>query len=41
MKSNGIGLSNIKKRTEIIGGTSTLKSNSYGTHLLISIPIIL
>lgn len=41
MKSNGIGLSNIKKRTEIIGGTSTLKSNSHGTHLLISIPIIL
>jgi signal transduction histidine kinase len=39
-KSDGIGLSNIKKRTEIIGGTSTLRSNAQGTHLLISIPIL-
>lgn len=39
-KSEGIGLSNIKKRTEIIGGTSTLKSTTQGTHLLISIPIL-
>ncbi len=39
-KSDGIGLSNIKKRTEIIGGTSTIKSTAQGTHLLISIPIV-
>ncbi|WP_298393622.1 histidine kinase [Flavobacterium sp.] len=39
-KSDGIGWSNIKKRTEIIGGTSSLKSSAEGTHLLISIPSI-
>ena len=39
-KSNGIGLSNMKKRTEIIGGTSTLQSSKEnGTTLTISIPL--
>jgi len=39
IKHNGIGINNIKKRTEIIGGTLTLQSTSKGTQLFISIPI--
>jgi len=37
-KYNGIGLQNIKKRTEIIGGTLNLQSTSTGTQLFITIP---
>ena len=40
IKSNGIGLSNIKKRTEIIGGKFNLNSNEKeGTQVTIIIPI--
>lgn len=39
-KSNGIGLLNMKKRTEIIGGKATIQSSSSsGTQLTISIPL--
>ncbi len=39
-KSDGIGLNNMKKRTEIIGGKSILQSsNEMGTQLTISIPL--
>lgn len=38
-KPNGIGLNNMKKRAEIIGGTFKLKSNSKGTNLVIEIPL--
>lgn len=39
-KSNGIGLKNIEKRTELIGGTYTLESQSQlGTKITIEIPI--
>ena len=34
----GIGLNNMKKRTEIIGGTFNLKSSKLGTKLIIEIP---
>ena len=37
--SNGIGLSNMKKRTEIIDGNFQLESNSNGTKLVIEIPL--
>ncbi len=37
--SNGIGLSNMKKRTEIIGGNYNIQSNEYGTKLVIEIPL--
>jgi signal transduction histidine kinase len=37
--STGIGLSNMKKRTEIIGGNYQLQSNSNGTNLTIDIPL--
>ena len=40
LTKTGIGLSNMKKRTEIIGGIFLLKSEiSKGTHLTITIPI--
>ena len=38
-KSNGIGLQNMKKRTEILAGKYTLNSTSVGTQLVIEIPI--
>lgn len=38
-KSNGIGLQNIKKRTEILAGKYTLNSTSAGTQLVIEILI--
>lgn len=38
-KSTGIGLNNMKKRAEMIGGTFDLESSSKGTKLLIEIPI--
>ncbi|WP_298119477.1 sensor histidine kinase [Flavobacterium sp.] len=39
-KSNGIGLLNMKKRTEIIGGKASIQSStSSGTQLTISIPL--
>lgn len=39
-KSNGIGLKNIEKRTELIGGTYTLESQpQLGTKVTIEIPI--
>lgn len=39
-KSDGIGLLNMKKRTEIIGGKASIQSsNSSGTQLTISIPL--
>lgn len=37
--SNGIGLTNMKTRTEIIGGTYHVESNEKGTALKIIIPI--
>ncbi|WP_298224682.1 ATP-binding protein [Flavobacterium sp.] len=37
--SNGIGLNNMKKRAEIIGGIYTLESNHEGTNLTIQIPL--
>jgi signal transduction histidine kinase len=41
IKSNGIGLGNMKKRTEIIGGIFTLESKpNKGTNLTIEIPMI-
>ncbi len=41
LTSNGIGLSNMKKRAEIIGGTYNIESNlGIGTKLLIEIPMI-
>jgi signal transduction histidine kinase len=36
--NKGIGLNNIKKRTEIIGGIATIKSDINGTNLIIQIP---
>ena len=39
IKSEGIGLKNIKKRVEILMGTSTLESNRNGTKLTIKIPL--
>lgn len=38
-KSKGIGLNNMKKRTEIINGTYHFKSNKNGTSLTIEIPL--
>ena len=39
MKRSGIGLKNIKKRVELIGGTQELKSEpNLGTELIIKIP---
>jgi signal transduction histidine kinase len=38
-KSNGIGLNNMKKRAEMIGGTFVLESSANGTKLVIEIPI--
>lgn len=37
-KNNGIGLLNMKKRTEMINGIFNLNSNKSGTHLLIILP---
>ncbi len=37
---NGIGLSNMKKRASIIGGTHTLHSDKNGTKLSIKIPLL-
>lgn len=37
--SRGIGLANMQKRTEMIGGTFRLTSNSNGTKMHISIPL--
>jgi len=37
--STGIGLKNIDKRTQLIGGTTTMKSDSSGTILTIQIPL--
>ncbi|WP_338410748.1 ATP-binding protein, partial [uncultured Flavobacterium sp.] len=40
LKTNGIGLHNIKKRTEILGGTFELESKTnFGTKLTILIPL--
>lgn len=39
LQSNGIGLENMKKRTEIINGTHQLQSDSSGTQLIIEIPL--
>jgi signal transduction histidine kinase len=36
---NGIGLNNMKKRTEVIGGTYDLNSSKNGTKLTIEIPL--
>lgn len=38
-QNNGIGLSNMKKRTEIIDGTFLMQSNNNGTKLIIEIPL--
>ena len=38
-KSEGIGLKNVKKRVEILKGTSILQSNTNGTKLTIKIPL--
>lgn len=38
INTNGIGLNNMKKRTEIIGGTFDLQSSTSGTKLVIKIP---
>jgi len=38
INTNGIGLNNMKKRTEIIGGTFDLQSTTSGTKLVIKIP---
>lgn len=40
-KSLGIGLQNIKKRTEIIGGQFEIDSSSLGTQLTIKLPLTL
>jgi signal transduction histidine kinase len=37
--SNGIGLNNMKKRTDVIGGTYDLQSSKNGTKLTIEIPL--
>lgn len=37
--SNGIGLNNMKKRTEIIGGTFHMNSTTKGTTLVIKLPL--
>jgi signal transduction histidine kinase len=37
--SNGIGLKNIKKRAEIIGGQCTVKSDAIGTIIKITVPL--
>jgi len=37
-KLNGIGLQNMKKRAEIIGGTFILNSTKNGTTVLITLP---
>ena len=39
--SLGIGLQNMKKRTETIGGQFLLESNNTGTHLTIKLPLTL
>jgi signal transduction histidine kinase len=39
IQNKGIGLSNMKKRSEIIGGIYSFQSNSTGTHLQIQIPL--
>jgi len=39
LKSNGIGLNNIKKRIKILNGTATLQSDKTGTVLNLKIPI--
>jgi len=38
-KNNGIGLNNMKKRTEMIGGIYVLESSEKGTKLSIEIPV--
>lgn len=38
-KSEGIGLKNMKKRSEIIGGEFSLSSDSNGTKIIIKLPI--
>ena len=40
-ESLGIGLHNIKKRTEIIGGQFQLQSSTSGTELIIKLPLTL
>ena len=40
INNNGIGLSNMKKRTEIIGGIFLLESNKNGTKITITIPLL-
>ena len=39
VKSNGIGLQNMKKRTEIIGGKFTISSTNSGTSITIKLPL--
>lgn len=39
LKANGIGLKNMKKRTELLGGTFNLNSSEKGTLIEINIPI--
>jgi signal transduction histidine kinase len=40
IQSNGIGLSNMKKRVELVGGNFDLQSNTtYGTKIIVSLPI--
>lgn len=41
INSLGIGLRNMKKRTETIGGKFQLESDSFGTHLTIKLPLTL
>jgi signal transduction histidine kinase len=39
LSKSGIGLSNMKKRAEIIGGKYNIQSNSNGTNVLVEIPL--
>jgi signal transduction histidine kinase len=39
-KSNGIGLNNMKKRAEMIGGTFVLESSANGTNLVCKMMMI-
>jgi signal transduction histidine kinase len=36
---NGIGLSNMKKRTEMLGGNFEMQSSNLGTKLAIALPL--